>query len=136
MEKHSKAIQVYGYTVCVIAVITFLISISSAFNAIMDLTDPFHAGSLYNSKSQQLASFDIYKLETVKSLKGGEGASMAAYLPDDATLRSMYETARQEWLSTVRHQSVKSLTVSGIIVLVSIILFTTHWFWMRRLSKA
>ena len=44
MEKSFRVAQIYGYLVCLVAVITFLISITQLVNSMIDLTDPIHAG--------------------------------------------------------------------------------------------
>ncbi len=48
MEKRSKAPQIYGYAVCLVAVITFLIAVAQTIFAVMDLGDPLYAGNNYN----------------------------------------------------------------------------------------
>jgi hypothetical protein len=42
MEKSQKiGAQIYGYTVCIVAVIAFLISVTTLVNAIIDLQNQF-----------------------------------------------------------------------------------------------
>ena len=43
MEKQNRVPQFYGYSVCLVAVITVLISVTSLMNAVIDLGDPLHA---------------------------------------------------------------------------------------------
>jgi len=40
MERKEKASLVYGYAVCIVAVITFIICIAGMVNAILDMGDP------------------------------------------------------------------------------------------------
>ena len=130
MEKPNRAIQVYGYTVCVVAIITFLITASIFVTALIDLGDPLHSG-WYNGPS--LASFENYKMDVRKAQqKPGEEATIASYMPDDATLKAMYESAKDEQIQKKTHEATKSMIVSGILIVISILLFLTHWFWMRR----
>jgi hypothetical protein len=44
MEKSQRVAQIYGYMVCLVAVITFLMSITQLVNSLIDLQDPIHAG--------------------------------------------------------------------------------------------
>ena len=70
-EKSQKIQLVYGYAVCLVAVIAFLISISDMVSSSIDLKD----------------------------------------------------------------NAFRSLIVSGLITIICIILFITHWVWMRKLSR-
>jgi type VI protein secretion system component VasF len=51
------------------------------------------------------------------------------------TLRSMYEAARADRISQANHSSIRSIVVNSLIILISIVLFLTHWLWMKGLSK-
>ena len=68
MEKNNKIGLIYGYAVCLVAVIVFLISMSTLVNAIFDLSDPTHAEVYSGRDDPSLASFDIYKMEVLGSL--------------------------------------------------------------------
>jgi hypothetical protein len=135
MEKSQKVgAQIYGYTVCVVTVIAFLISVTTLVNAIIDLQDPIHGGMWFN-QSPSLASFDNYKMDILKSLQKEDESSKASYVPDDQTLRAMYEAARNDRIQSVKHQSNKSIIVGSILILICLILFVIHWRWMRKLNK-
>lgn len=125
--------QIYGYIVCLVAVITFLICISNLITAVIDHGDPLHAG-FDNDKKSSLASFEIYKMDLLKSsAKDGEGK--AAYIPDDQTLHTMYDSAKAEKISDALHNSNRTIIVCTIVLIISIVIFMTHWMWMRKLAK-
>lgn len=136
MEKQHRMAQIYGYIVCLVAVITFIICLANIIPAIMDLGDPLHAGPVYASQSQpSLASFENYKMDILKST-GKEGDQKElSYIPDDQTLKAMYEAAKDDRIQTSKHQSTRTIVVTSIIILVSIGLFFSHWIWMKKLSK-
>lgn len=129
MEKKSKAPLVYGYAVCIAAVITFLISATSLVNAIIDLGDPMHAVYV-PAGSPSLASFENYKMDILKAPEKEQ-----AYMPDDQTLKAMYEAAKDDRIQLANHRSNRSLIVSGMLILICAVLFLTHWKWMQKLSK-
>jgi hypothetical protein len=136
MEKPHRMAQVYGYIVCLVAVITFIICLANIIPAILDLGDPLHAGSVFSMQgSPSLASFENYKMDILKSSSKEGEQKEQAYVPDDQTIRSMFEAAKSDKIQTARHQSIRTITVSSIIMLVSIALFITHWMWMKRLNK-
>ena len=66
--------KIYGYAVCLVAVITFLIAVAAMIFAVMDLGDPLYAGNNYNKSS--IASFETYKMDMLKSQ--GEKETWAA----------------------------------------------------------
>jgi hypothetical protein len=135
MEKSQKVgAQIYGYTVCVVAVIAFLISVTTLVNAIIDLQDPIH-GAMWFTQGPSLASYENYKMDILKSLQKGDESSKASYVPDDQTLRAMYEAARTDRIQSVKHQSNKSIIVGSLLIFICLILFVTHWRWVRKLNK-
>jgi hypothetical protein len=136
MEKPHRMAQIYGYIVCLVAVITFIICVANIIPAIMDLSDPMHAGSVYvNQGSPSLASFENYKMDILKSTSKEGEQKAQAYIPDDQTIKSMYEAAKLDRIQTARHNSIRSITVCSIIILLSIALFISHWMWMKRLNR-
>ena len=129
MEKKEKAALVYGYAVCLVAVITFIVCMAGMVNAVLDLGDPIHAGYTHPN-SPSLASFDNYKMDILKSSKEEQ-----AFVPDDQALQAMYEAAKADKIQDAKHSAHKNLIVNGLLIIISIILFLFHWRWMRRLAK-
>ena len=135
MEKSQKVgAQIYGYTVCVVTVIAFLISVTTLVNAIIDLQDPIHGG-MWTPPGPSLASFENYKMDILKSSQKGDDSLKSSYVPDDQTLRAMYEAARTDKIQSVKHQSNKSIIVGSLLIFICAILFVTHWRWVRKLNK-
>ena len=130
--------QMYGYIICLVAVITFLINVGMIITAIFDLGDPLHARS-YEKPS--VASFEIYKMDVLgaqrtQTTTGIEQKQTASvYVPSDSTLRVMYETTRNDRIQSVKFQSRKTITANSLLLLVSIGLFAFHWNWLRKLAK-
>ena len=136
MEKSKKiGPQIYGYTVCLVSIITFLISITAFVNAIMNMADPLHSG-FTPAGAPSMASFENYKMDILKTSQKGDESTKAAFIPDDQTLRAMYEAAKSDKIQSVRHNSNGSLIVSGLLLIICIILFITHWRWMKNISKS
>lgn len=128
--------QVYGYIVCLVAVITFIICLANIIPAIIDLGDPLHSGPVWNTQNApSLASYENYKMDILKSTIKEKAETAQSFIPDDQTLRVMYESAKEDRIQTALHQSKRTIIVSGLITLVSIVLFISHWIWVRRLTK-
>ena len=136
MEKSTRiTAQVYGYAVCLIAVITFLISTSGLITAIIDLGDPIHSGWSQQG-SPSLASFENYKLDVMRSYQKGAETSTESYVPTEETLKSMYEAAKNDKIQSSRHQANKSILINSFLIAICIVLFFVHWLWMRRMAKS
>ena len=129
-DKTQRIQMVYGYAVCLVAVITFLISVTSMVYAVIDLTDPLSAYRTYGKDAPSLASFDNYKIDIIKATDPAHELEL-----DDATMTSMYEAAKADAVAKVKHQSIRSLMINGLVMIITIVLFITHWMWMRRLSR-
>ncbi len=133
MEKTSKVPQIYGYTVCVIAVVTFLICATVIVNNVFDLANPIQAGFGMES------SFDAYKAAHEKDQRSGMAAAAAEPRSDtvsEATLRGRYEALRADRIARVRFQSWKAITTSGLLLIISVVLFVMHWRWMKKAGSA
>ena len=133
MKTSQWITQAYGYAVCLVAVITFLISTGNVAEAILDVNDPLNSG-WRSAGVPSLASFENYKMDVLKSYPSGESAT--AYHPDDQTLHSMYEAAKTYQMQYIKHQSDTSIVEHGIMILLVVVLFVIHWGWMRRLAKS
>lgn len=135
MEKSTKIVaQVYGYAVCLVAVITFLISTTGLVTAMIDLGDPLHSGFLQQG-APSLASFENYKLDVMKSFQNSTTAKTEAYIPDEQALKAMYEAAKNDKMQSSKHQSNKTILISSIMITICLLLFFTHWKWMQKFSK-
>jgi len=134
MEKSPKAgAQIYGYTVCIVSVITFLICISTLLNAYFDLQDPMHSG--YNPPgSPSLVTYENYRMDILKNLpKSDDSASL---VPNEQTLRAMYEAARNDKITVVKSQATRSIIISLILIAIGVTLFVAHWKWIRKMNKS
>lgn len=127
MEKKSKVPLVYGFAVCLVAVVTFIICVAGFVNAYIDLDDPLYAERDFTN-APSLASFENYKMDIMKA-----GEQEKSYSPDDEILVKMYESAKTDKIRSVKHRTMNNLVVNAILLVICVSLFTTHWTWMRRL---
>ena len=134
MEKQHRIAQLYGYAVCLVSVITFLISVSSLVGAVFSLSDPLHA-QRFGYRQPSLASFENYKMDVLRSQQEGQESSAPGYVPDDETLRSMYKAARDERIQSVKLQARRTITVDSLLIIVCFTLFAFHWLWIRRFAR-
>jgi hypothetical protein len=136
MEKPQKIAMIYGYAVCLVAVITILIAVPNMVNAIIDLSDPIHADGYYGGgSSTELASYDVYKMNVLRGTKESDKSETPNYIPDEPTIKAMYEAARADKIAGAVHQVRKNIVVHSLLAVIALIFFFTHLRWMRTLSK-
>ena len=136
MEQRNRIAQLYGYAVCLACVITFLVSVGTLVGAMFELSDPLHAsagGSYYRQPS--LASFENYKMDVLRPPQEGKELAAQGYTPDDQTLRTMYDAAKNDRIQYVRLQARRTITVDTLLIGVCFVLFVLHWVWLRRIGR-
>lgn len=129
----NRIARIYGYLVCVIAIGVFLVCASSIVGALYDRANPLNA----ETYSDVLTSFEGFKAS-----HGNENPAhqddKASAVPDtltDAALRQTYNALVANRISQVRFETAKTLGTSGLLLLLSVGLFTVHWWWVRRLRE-
>ena len=149
METGSRIAQVYGYAVCLIAVVTFIFSAKGIVDAAFNLSDPLRAEGGYG-RGGPLNSFEAYKREQqtrtpprMRPVGLGaptrvEGPTTADTVPPptDAELRRMFDEERADMTANVRFRSMRTLVTSSLMILIALGLFVMHWRWLRRQSTA
>jgi len=154
LEKSSKVVgQIYGYFICLTAIILFLTSVQSIVGSLVDLGNPRYAADLAGSS---LESFEKYKMNVLNSLYAAkdkdnekhtgsadgdppaERARFAApsYIPDDTGLRAMYEAEKTNRFDSARHAEWRRIVENGLMGLLSAGLFVIHWFWLRKRPRS
>lgn len=143
MERPNRIAQIYGYAVCLIAIVTLLICVGQIVNASFNLSDPLRAEGF--GRSSSLTSFAAYKREHTQQapprVRPGESAvpapvsasrDTAAPANSDAELRQSFEDERLDQIGNVRFRSMRTLITSFLMIILASGLFATHWRWLRR----
>jgi hypothetical protein len=123
--------QVYGYTVCLIAVITILISLNSAVNNAFDFAEPEMSHQMpsdFGGRSLE-ACRENYLTRTITGPRRELPPNVT--IPADSVLMRMCAEERAERIAIVRHRALRSLVTSTLMLLVAGILFAVHWRWLR-----
>lgn len=120
--------RVYAYLACLVALITILICLNAIAFAAFDLSDPLHArGNLFEIR--MLSSLDNFRVETLAKVPAGQQQ------PSEDAITSMFEAAREATVRTVRLQSMRTITASGLVLVVCLAVFIGHWHWAGRLTR-
>jgi hypothetical protein len=138
MERDNRHLVslLYGYAVCIIAIVVGFISTASIVDAVFDLKDPIRSTSYTGSVYYNLSTFEAFKLEarsgkipTVELHDGAYGTL------SDNELQSIYVAARDDKVAGVRHHAQKELVTSGLIFAIAGLLFLFHWRWLTRIKQ-
>ena len=129
MEKTKSIGQIYAYLVCLASVIAFIVTLSIIVNSIFDYARPANSNNFrYASSGRDVTSFETYKASG--NAFGKEDSTTTQM--SDAELKVAYQDARQSQIDTVKFGAVKGMVTSGLIMLLAIGLFWSHW----RLAKS
>ena len=125
-EKPNRIPQIYGYTVCLIAVVAILISVNGIVDASFTLANPLHG---QYGHGEGLTTFESYEASR------GERTAPDRGLPPDTTSletrRRRFEALRADRIDANRLQAWRRIVGSGLTMLIAIALFGWHWSWLR-----
>jgi hypothetical protein len=133
---NSRIPQAYGYAVCFITVIVMLISIKAVVDAAFNLSDPLRA----EASGRPIMNFELYKAanrssNAAKAQNGPTPPSATQAKVDtlsDTQLRKLYDAEREEAIANARFHAIRSLVGNLLLIVLSAILFTIHWRWLRK----
>lgn len=136
MERTNRIAQVYGYAVCLVAIIAVLISVTQIVNAAFNLASPLRAEGY--GRGGPLTSYTAYKREQLQRVNAPERARAgiavrdSVAVPTDAEIRQMFEDERMEQIGNVRFRAMRTLVTSTLLIIIASGLFFMHWRWLRR----
>ena len=148
MERSSRVPQLYGYTVCLVAVVTFLTSANSLLKNTIALLNPiaYQAEPFRMGFEPSLSSFEAFRatymfggvgaVAVVPSLREASDSSRRPDTLTTADLRSRYDALRNERLTQVRFAATGQVVTNLFLVVLSVVLFSLHWRWLRARERA
>lgn len=135
MDRSNRVAQLYGYAVCLIAVVVFLISAKNFVDNTFALSDPLRAHNDRFGMEPAMTSFEAYRTSLARdpraSAPQGPGGAAPAQPAPDSVLRARYEALRADRIDQARFDAKRGLTTSGLLLALSIALFLLHWRWLR-----
>jgi hypothetical protein len=130
----------YGYVVCLIAVVTFIIGTSNFVDAAFERANPLASNrGMYGPGGAQLTSFEAFRASYAGRGPVSErptGQAPGADTVSTAELQRRYEALRADHIGQVRYQSTQRMVKHGLLMLLAVVLFATHWRWVRGQREA
>lgn len=137
VERPERVPQLYGYTVCLVAVIVMLSTLGTIVDRTFALTDPLaDTGREFTGWEPSVTSFEAYRatLDRAERFTPTGQAQPRDTVPEPE-LRRRYEGLRADRLARTRFNAQRDLTRSAILFLVAAALFVVHWRWARSLAR-
>lgn len=128
--------QVYGYVVCLVAVLACLSGTVRLAGAILDIRELEYVPSFERGPS--LVSFGAYRIDLLSRLgnAAGNGGAAASLIPPDSTLQRMFEAERLHRLARGFQASRRAIVVNLVLLVVATLLLAFHWKWVRARERA
>ena len=141
MERPSKIQQLYAYAVCLVAVITILVTLPGMLDALLRRQAPFQGDQYFGPDNAVVAeSFEAHKMANpgyrYLQRPGSYGERTVYDTISEGQARERYELMRAERLATVRFQTTRELLTDVALLIVALALFVGHWRWLKSLAKS
>jgi len=131
VDKPARMPQLYGYTVCLIALVVAIVSVSSIVGNVFERGNPLRAGGTFGPV---LTSFDAYKATRSQHDPFTGGGPAQPDTASEATLRRQYDALVTDRIAATQYRTTKSLTTDAILLVIAFALFASHWRWVRRFN--
>jgi hypothetical protein len=136
VERPERVPQLYGYSVCLIALAIAIVSITGIVGSAFDLTTPAMASDSDFGFEPSVTSFEAYRstYDRERHLMPNGSATVAADSTPERILRQRYEALRNDRVERAVVRAHRSLITNSFGLLLAIVLFAIHWRWVRKLG--
>ena len=133
VERPERVPQLYGYAVCLIALIWALVSSVSIIQNALSLSAPEMRGSSDFGWEPSVTSFEAFRATYDRARRMGMDPRDARIdsVPEPE-LQRRYQALRADRIQRARFEARRELITSGLSLVIAILLFTFHWRWLRR----
>src|SRR6266540_4263387 len=135
MAKINRIAQIYGYAVCLVAIIVTMISVKQIVDATFNLASPLRAEGY--GRGGPLTSYSAYRREQLqrssapmRTRAGPPAGDSVNAVPSETELRQMFEDERLEQISNVRFRAMRTLITGVLMIIIASTLFFMHWRWL------
>jgi hypothetical protein len=142
MERPQWVEPLYGYLVCLIAVVTFLLSAANFIEAAFQRADPLRGRQNMGPFGSSLTSFEAFRATYAEGRPMRPlppGVTVTGADPGDtlttAELRARYEALRADRIAQASFEGTMQLVKHGLLLVLSAALFLFHWRWVRARSR-
>ena len=134
VERPERVPQLYGYTVCLVALIWALASVISLVDATLSLSAPELRSRNDYGFEASVTSFEAFRTTydqqrrfTVPNPNDPKLDSIP-----EAELRRRYESLREDRVRRARYEARRDMVVGALSFVIALALFAFHWRWLKR----
>lgn len=138
MNRYSWIAPVYGYVVCLVAVVTFLINVSGFIDAAFDRAAPLQGrggayGPMGGGGGSSLTSFETFRAtyDERERMVTRPNDRAPVDTPSTTELRRRYEALRADRIEQMTYSASQLLVKHALLIVVAVVLFVWHWRWLR-----
>ena len=134
VERPDRVPQLYGYTVCLIALFWGLASLLSLVKNVQSLSAPeLRQPSMSFGFEPSVTSFEAFRATYDQARRFGprEPGEKLDSIPEQE-LRRRYEGLRDDRIRRAKVDAQQEIVRDLISLVVTILLFGFHWRWLRR----
>lgn len=139
VERAERVPQLYGYTVCLVALFWAVTSVFTIVEKALTLGNPvYQSTSGFNGMEPSVSSFEAFRTTYEQSRRFMMPDPRSAQ-PDslsETELRRRYEAIRADRIQRNTVDARRSLITSTLSLLVAAALFIWHWRWLQRVAGA
>lgn len=131
MERPERVPQLYGYTVCLGALIWGLMSGISLVGNLLSLSAPELRGSSeFNWGEPSVTSFEAFRATYRRMAMPTPDARLDSV--PEPELRRRYEALRADRIRRASFEARREIITDSLSLVIAIALFAFHWRWLRR----
>jgi len=138
VERPERIPQLYGYTLCLIALLWALSSVVALVENGLTLAEPAYRRDNEYGLEPAVTSFEAFRL-TYDRARRYNSPDVRDAQPDsvpEAELRRRYETYRADRVRLAQVQARQALVTHSVSLAIAAGLFAFHWRWVRRRETA
>lgn len=135
VEHPERVPQLYGYTVCLVALLMGLASLKSSVDNVLTLAEPTHATEppWMGWPEPSVTSFEAFRVTYDRAREVAAGPNTTRPEPvAEEELRRRYEALRADRVARNTLFARRSLVTSILWLVISVLLFVVHWRWLAR----
>lgn len=133
VERSDRIPQLYGYTVCLIALIWALMSVIAIVENGLSLSAPELRGASGFGWEPSVTSFEAFRTtyDRSREMMSPNRAEKLDTLPEPE-LRRRFEALRADRIVRARFEAQRILIIKSLSLLIAAALFVFHWRWLKR----
>lgn len=136
VERPERVPQLYGYTVCLIALVWGLSSVVAIIENGLSFSAPEFRKPSQFGWEPSVTSFEAFRTsyDRYRMMSTDPREARPDSIPE-AELRKRYETFRADLIRRGRYESQRNLIVASFSLVLAVALFAFHWRWLRRMAS-